>query len=488
MNHISVKVRRVEGARADKSWRAVVVALVCVAWAASASAQEGAEPARGDAKGGVGAAAEPTSKRIGGIEAVDIPIATTLTLAQAIERGRQANANLLVARNRLESARLLQRQAYAVLIPNISVQGIYTRYDQEITFGGADSVPPGTPPEQIPDPVVVRPLDQFQYVGKVESVFDARVFPLARNAFLAEDIAEATEKDLLREVDYAVSQLYFQLLTLEQVLEINQQALLNQQVLLEAAVARRDAGDATEFEVTRARAEVVRAEGDIERTRLSFLNARQALAGLIVVAADFGVEEPPAISAPDSLEALTRQALGERPDLERARLSLEVADNNVEAEYWKYAPALIGQFNVLGGPETAFTPAFSWNMQLILSWTLYDGGLRESQIQGAKLDRAQAEIELGQLERDVAVELAQSFDQVRSKAVQMDMGLQEVALAEEAFNQARDAYRLGALPQIELINAELALRLARIRQVTYQLEHRLAVRNIYRVAGQDALP
>lgn len=488
MNHISVKARRAEIARADKSWRAVVVALVCVAWVTSASAQEGAEPAPGGAEGGVGAAAAPTSSRIGGIEAVDIPIESTLTLAQAIERGRQANANLLVARNRLESARLLQRQAYAVLIPNISLQGIYTRYDQEVTFGGADSVPPGTPPEQIPDEVVVRPLDQFQYVGKVESVFDARVFPLARNAFLAEDIAEATEKDLLREIDYAVSQLYFQLLTLEQVLEINQQALLNQQVLLEAAVARRDAGDATEFEVTRARAEVVRAEGDIERTRLSFLNARQALSGLIVVAADFGVEEPPAIGAPDSLEALTRQALGERPDLERARLNLEVAENNVEAEYWKYAPALIGQFNVLGGPETAFTPAFSWNMQLILSWTLYDGGLRESQIRGAKLDRAQAEIELGQLERDVAVELAQSFDQVRSKAVQMDIGRQEVALAEEAFNQARDAYRLGALPQIELINAELALRLARIRLVTYQLEHRLAVRNIYRVAGQDAAP
>ncbi len=423
-----------------------------------------------------------------GIESVEIPSTRTLTLEQAMEQGRRANPDMALARTRLESARLLQSQAWSTLIPDFKASAIYTRYDQEISFdlGGAFPTDPNAPPTPAPEPQVIRPLDEFRFTGTISSVFDPRIFPLLENALLAEDIALLSQSDLKREIDYAVSQLYFQLLTLEALQEIQLGALESQNVLLEAAKGRKEAGAGTEFEITRAMTELTKAQGELERTRVSYLSVRRALAQLIVTEADFKVEAPAQMPVPKSAQEMVDQARRARPDLSRADLNVQVAQNDLTALYWTYAPTLVAQFNATAQQETAFNPqAFTWNIQLILSWTLYDGGLREARIDDAELKVQESVIMRDKLDREITTAISQAFDDLRGHQILLETSEREIELAKKALEQAQDGYKLGALPQLEVINAELVLRIARVRQATYMLDYRLAVRNIYRLAGQN---
>jgi outer membrane protein TolC len=63
---------------------------------------------------------------------------------------------------------------------------------------------------------------------------------------------------------------------------------------------------------------------------------------------------------------------------------------------------------------------------------------------------------------------------------------EEVRLAETGLEQAQDGYRLGVLTQLDVFNAEMALKLARIRRANYLLERSLARFSLRKSAGLRA--
>lgn len=452
--------------------------LVLVSAAGSVAAQDTSQGAGGEPAGEMTLA--DRARELGAslempLEPVEIPVARTLTLDDAIALGRRNNPDMELARVRLESARVYQTKAWAALVPSVSAQAIYTFNDEELTIAFG----PG-------QEAVIRPRDELRATATVSSTFDARLFPALDSALLAEDVANLTRRDVERQIDYAVIQLYHQMLTLERVMDINRSALEAQVTLLTAVRARLEAGTATEFEFTRGMTEVVKAQGELERTRLGVLNARRALAALLVTEPDFGVVAPPPVQAPAPRDDGQQEALRLRPDLARADLSIRLAENDLEILYWSYLPTLTGQFNMVQTEETAFNPdTFSWNIQLILSWRIFDGGLREANIKETGYALEEARIQRQRLERDIASELDQAYEQLRSKEILLETSAREVSLAQIALEQALEGYKLGAVNQLEVLNAELALRIARIQRATYELDHRLAIHNIQRVIGQE---
>ena len=410
------------------------------------------------------------------IESIEIPVSRALTLPEARGLANEANHDLKIVRESIARARTLRRKAWSTVIPNISAQGIYTFYDKEI------SAPLGPPGQE----VVIRPRDELRAIGTISERFDGRVFPQLDNALMAEELATLTEADARRELGHAIAQLYFQLLALDKLAAINARSLESRQVLLKAAEARLEAGAGTEFEVTRAQTEVAKAQGDLERARLSFISGRSALALILVTEADFSVVDPPSPPAPASYEESVEVAMAMRPDLIRARLNVTVAENEVKTITWTYAPTLLAQFQVIQQEETAFNPdALSWQIQVVAAWTLYDGGLRETNISDARSRLRESVLQRDKLKRAVTTELRQAYDALRSHQVQLATSEREVSLAMRGLQQAQDGYTLGILTQLDVLNAEFALKVARIRHTNYELDHKLALFNISRLTAEQ---
>ena len=215
--------------------------------------------------------------------------------------------------------------------------------------------------------------------------------------------------------------------------------------------------------------------------------AREALALTAGLEPDFDVAEPPSVTLTGVPVAIPDDVVRSRPDILAVEKQAQIADNQIEAVWWTYAPTLTAQLNATQQAETPFNPdAFSWNVQLIAAWTLYDGGLREadladarSQFRASRLTRDQTERVLRSNYRQAAADL-ESHELLRASAAE------HVALAQTALAQAEDGYRLGALRQLDVLDAEAQLHLARTQLASEELQVELARRNVLRLLGQEA--
>jgi outer membrane protein TolC len=450
-------------------------ALSSVLWAWEASAQEA---------GSVSAA------EVGDIEVPEIEIkeSRVLRLEEALALLDRGSPDLKAVRERLGQASLLRDRAYAVLIPKVSLQSIMTVYDDEVVLAQGPVFVPGEDgmfQAITPDPVVVRPQVEWRNVGTVSSTFDARIFPLLDATEDAEAVAQLGEVQVRHQLRYGVVMSVMQLMTLRELMQVAELSIKARETLLEAAVARRDGGVGTEFEVTRARVELLKARKDRNALRLSYLKAREALALLLVTEADFGIEGAPSLSAPSSLEGLLDRARQENPQLKVARRSVSLGENTLRTSEWAWVPTLTLQLNATQQPETLFSPGFVWNAQVIAGWDLYDGGTRAAQIEEDSSKLRQAQYELEKQEQQVVSQVRQAWLELESRAQQREVFAQEVKLGALALQQAQEGYRLDAVPQLEVINAEIQLRIARTQLANEELAYQIALYDLYRLSGQD---
>lgn len=435
----------------------------------------------------------PAVQEVGDIEIEEIPILSsrTLTLEQAMELAEQGSPDLKAVRERLKQASLLRDRAFAVLIPTVKVQSILTLYDEEVSFsqgpvfipnemGGFDTI--------TPDPVVVQPRLAWRNTGTISSSFDARIFPLLDVAQNAEEVARLGGSQARHEIRYGVLLSVQQLMTLRDLMKISQYSIEARQTLLQAAQARLSSGVGTEFDVTRARVELLKAKKDLNQVRISYLKAREALALLLVTEPDFTIASPAQRPEPASLQSVLDQAMENNPALLLARENVELSRNNLRVSEWAWLPTLTVQLNATQQPETIFAPGFQWYGQLIAGWTLYDGGQRGAQIDedGSKL--VQARLDLEKAELKVKSDVRQAWLELRSRSQQRQVFAQEVKLGQLALQQAQDGYALGAVPQLDVLNAEIQLRIARTQLANEELAYQIALSDLFRLIGQKPQP
>lgn len=404
-----------------------------------------------------------------------IQTSRVLSFDEAVELVLRNSPDIKIAEERLKQAQVLQDRAWALLLPTATLQGVYTRYNKEIStnFGPAE--------------IVIQPQDAFNFQGTLRTtLFNGRAFPLLKVAYLTEDLQRLGNQQIELELRYATAQQYFQLLTLKKLISISEESLKSREVVLEATRARVNAGTATPFEATRAETAVLTARNELEANKLAFHKAREGLASFLLTPADFDVAEPRKRQLPASRSSFVDQAMSERADLKLARKQVESNDLQQDANWWLYAPTVSAQFNVTKVPETALQPnPWQWNLQVIAAWTLYDGGMREASIKEQSIAIQTQAYEIQKIENEIRRDIELAFLDVENLQVQLRSAEEEVKLAELGLQQAQDGYRLGALLQIDVLNAETQLRLARANQARLQLSYDLAVESTWRVAGVD---
>ena len=436
-----------------------------------------------------------------------------LTLEDALRTANEHNPDLTAARAKLTQARELAHKAWSGYLPQLSASGnyMYNSSEARILFPtgyyvrdmGQPIGPPFDPTQEpspdnpvgAPTPYVLYPsglLDmEIQKQHQLSATFQLTQAVLVptlwsqiRAAYLAGDIAELSVESARREILFAVIQLYYGAEGLREAVEVQERLLeVNRQHERDAELGVQ-AGTAPRMALLRAQIERIRSEQDVLRTRNAYESSVSALAALLDRAPDFQVTRPESPVALEDMTSLEDQALAHRPDVLAARENLVLAEVGRHGVVMRYAPvlAVFARYNLSNA--AGFTGDYGqFNAGATLSWTLWDGGLRESDLRDASTKIAESRANLRAAENKAKDEVRRALLDLQSAEANRIKAEEQVRMARENSQLARLSFEAGTATSLEAVDASAALRGAELTLISEQLNAQLALIRLAKVAG-----
>jgi len=240
-----------------------------------------------------------------------------------------------------------------------------------------------------------------------------------------------------------------------------------QQELLRLARHQFDQGRVARVVLLRAQAEVASAEGrrELAGGEVAVAEAELKTALGVSVQSDFEYESASPEPPPQATEEEDlRTALSDRPDLVAARYALEARDRRVAQAVAEFSPQIyamamaermqMGAFQ--GGPLDG-----GYQVGLGIAWPLFDGGERAARLERAQAQKEIGELELERLELEVTAQVVAARARAQAAWQAMELAEAEVVAASEGLRIARLRHQAGRSIQLEILDAVAAERRAR---------------------------
>jgi outer membrane protein TolC len=410
----------------------------------------------------------------------------TVSLADAIAEALDRNPTVRQARAAVRAADGRVREAWAMALPEINASATYQRnflvqeqifeFDGEVIrarFGFENNWTAGV--------TVSQPLFQADVIIGVGAA--------GRYRALERERARGTAQRVVTDVRQA----YFGALAQLELARLNETAVERIRATLEETRARHRAGLTSEYDVLRFEVQLANLEPQLRRAQDALATAKRSLLIAMGRPAEGDIEIvgrlgdvnilEPARNTPDNavllalsgptldavgLDTAYGAALAARSDVRQAQLGITVEEARLKVERAQFFPkvSLFGAYNVYAQDPGA--PSFFGGSADYRSSAAWGGvrielpvfrGFRES----ARMQQARASIEQNRAQLDYAREQAAS--DLRTLVAALDETRSRVASQARAVAQARRGYEIATLEyreglgsQLQVTDAELALR------------------------------
>ena len=287
--------------------------------------------------------------------------------------------------------------------------------------------------------------------------------------------------DTHRRVIFAVMQAYYQLLDSKGQEDAAEANLKNAQTVQSAAEDRLKLGLATLPDVLEARSATAQADYNLQATIGATEIAHGNLANALGISptVQFQVQNIYDIKMPDTIgetvENSIDTALAQRPDLMQQVAQLRAAQAEVKSAQRAYAPKLSFDGNAglarAYGEQIHLPPVYSptldvWDVQLNLTWTLFDGLARENRLAKAHADQKQAAAAVDSIRDQVENQVWSAYSTARTALREQKAAAALLESATESYNAALESYNYGVRSQIDVVSAQKVLADARTADVT----------------------
>jgi outer membrane protein len=328
-----------------------------------------------------------------------------------------------------------------------------------------------------------------------------------------------------------VIRLYYDLVSLNNDLEVKQQTLKRAETLLENNQAQVEVGTLAPIEVVRAQAEVARSSQALTNSESLVLQQEVILKNFL---SRRGTEDPeiqaakiivtdririPAKEEDLALDALTRMAFENRPDFSQARMQLENAEIALKGSRNALLPqldlvgtmqnnALAGDVNALlppgvppgtsytRSPDPQFLGGYGSTLAQIFRRNYPDYGIflqlniplsnkqARADLQRDQAQKNQAETRLELLKHSIRTEVEAAVIAVRRARAAYDAAHQTRLLQEETLDAEQEKYSVGATTSFFIIQYQRDLAQARSDEVLAESLYAKAINSLERATGQ----
>ncbi len=398
-------------------------------------------------------------------------------LQDLIRASLAANYDLRVA-----VARILQAQAQLTvtrsqLFPQANAVGSfeYTRYT-----GG--SKPPLTPKETFAPEGGLSVSWELDLWGRLRRATES-----ARADLLATDEAR---RGVVISLVAQVAQAYFDLRSLDAVLEISRRTLTSRQQSLDLTRARLDGGLATLLDVRQSEAlvsEAARTIPDTERRIEQTENAINILLGRPPAPIPRGRPLIEQITLPAGPVGVPSDLLARRPDVRQAEQQLISANAQIGAAKGLLFPTvMISGFAGAGGAVingSSFGPFGIFDALPSVTIPIFNAGQRLASVDLAEARTQEAVLRYQQTLEEAIREVADALIEVRKRRESRAEQEKLTASLQDASNIANMRYEGGVSSYLEVLDTETRFFDAELQLAQAQLDEAVGVIQLYRSLG-----
>ncbi|MBX3128765.1 MAG: TolC family protein [Polyangiaceae bacterium] len=385
-----------------------------------------------------------------------------------VVRGRSTQLSRTLAQ--VELANGQARQALARALPTLTATGQIQRHmltGEGITFG-ATGLRSGT----IPDP-------QTTYSGSLGlrvPVIALRAWHDHGTARRGAGASGLSREDVERRVLGAVAEAIVNVVTAERLAEISRISLKSTLSTLELNKRRAQLGAASALDVLRAEQEVSITRAQVVGADEGVRRAREALGVTL------GYSDPWGVTPQISLDQLAVDAQSvcravddpnARADVRAARARLEIARRNVDGVSLDFVPTVdfVSNLNYLSlERQSPNNRHVNWTIGGVLTWPLYDGGLRYGTKMTTEAQLRLAQEDVTDAQRGAQLEAAQARRAVAVARQNLAVSQSTREIARKAGRLSRIAFAAGQGSSFDLIDSSRRLREAEIDTAIKEFE------------------
>jgi outer membrane protein len=434
-----------------------------------------------------------------------------ITLDEAIDIALQNNREIEIAAMEIRKSRAAVREAYGYALPTVDVSGNFSRFiekprmpfpDFEALLGNAtyailfdEGVLPRD--EDKFKPISTR-LQSFAQTNNYESqiqvtqtLFNSTVL---RGIGASRRYLNLSEEELQRTISSTildVKRSFYAVLLTKEMYDITRASFDNALDNLRNVKAAYEQGLVAEFDL-------LQAEVQVENIRPMVLQSGNALKsatdGLKIV---LGIDQDESIDVsgelvydaehiPDPEETIEEAFQGNygikslqiKRDVDRAFIDY------YQSEYWPTLYAF-GNYTYAGSDDRYnFQNYSSTIVGVTLSFNLFNGGKSRQRVQQARVTMNQTEMQLLNYRDYVAMQVKSKINDLKRVQSVLEAQERNVELARRAYGIAVVRYREGTGNQLEVQNADIALRQARTNRLHSVYDYIIARAELDHLAGK----
>ncbi|MGK2857830.1 MAG: TolC family protein [Thermoanaerobaculia bacterium] len=388
-----------------------------------------------------------------------------LTLEQAVALAQTRNERALQAEASVDAAEARLDRARTFFFPSLTINGNYTRraYETVREIGGED--------------VVIQSFNAFSGNATLnQSIFDARAFPLLRQARHSAEAIRLSASDTTRRLGFEAADAFIITLGVEQVASAAVRRREFATTSLVDARARFEAGLVSSNDVTRAELELATAQREVAQSAGSVAAAYLALGNLL----NAEIEGPLALPT-ELLEAAARaerdiaQAIAfareSRPDLLALRRNAEAFRAFADEPRNRILPRfdLVAQWRAtneggLSGRDE------DGSASVLMGWNLFDGGERTAERAERLANFRSAELQASAVERGIETEIRTALVDLESQRASYDAASTATTAARRNLEETTELYRQGLAGALQVADATTQLFEAEVAEARARYE------------------
>jgi len=394
-----------------------------------------------------------------------------VTFGEVVRRALERSTTTVVAAEEVRRADGLLGQARSGSLPGLVATGIKTRLDADrVLASGA----------------VAAAKDQTSgsLSLTVPLVVPARWFQWAHGSqFL--DAAVAGQADAQRSAAIAAGRAYLTIIAAKRVVEVSERARETAKAHYEFARTRRGGGLGNRLDELRAEQELAASEVQVENSNMALARSREALGILVGGGVPLDAAGEPTLPELPQADQAVAEAEARRGDVQAARARAYVAERTYADSWADWLPTLAANWQgIYQDPPTLTTPKWGWQAQLVLQFPLLEGGLRVGQARERSALSNEAQAQLDGTLRQARSDVRLAFESLQRARAALRAAGRGADSARAALDLANQAYRAGAVNNLEVIDAERQARDAATSAVIAEDGARQALLDLLSATGR----
>ena len=365
-----------------------------------------------------------------------------LGFAEAIDLALAHNAQAVVAQWEIERAEGLLEEVRAASLPTLYGTVDYTHLDHNRILGTT----------------LLAAENQLNANAQLNIPLTPTAWGRWGRARTNVQVSRASDAEIRRTVAMVTARAYLAVITQIRLTEVAQHAVDRARAHYDFARTRFEGGVGNRLDQLRADQEYANSEAQLNNLYTAVTRTREALG--VLVGADAPRDVDPNMQLPQTPTQRDAEGSDEkRQDVRAARLRLR-ASVEVQRDNWlDFLPSLLLTAQPFTqNPGTTQLPHFGWQAQVILSVPFYDGGARYGQhVQHRAAEQESQEI-LDTLLRQAHSEVRVAFESLRHAEDALIVQRRAFDRASDSVILSSDAYRAGAVNNLEVVDAERVAR------------------------------